>query len=155
MSKASDSFENAFLKLLFQNLAITGIGDAGGVLPSAAAGNLYLRLCTSAVAVNDATIGTECAYTGYVAKGIAVVRSSEGWTVTNASGTNTAVNEEELVFGSCTAGSETIRYVEIWKNNTGTTEADRIAWVQLSADFSVVSGMTPRFEAGAIVVTFD
>jgi len=151
MSKASDSFENAFLKLLFQNLAITGIGDAAGLLASAAAGNLYLRLCTSAVAVNDATIGTECAYTGYVAKGIAVVRSAVGWTVTN----NQAVNAAELVFGACTAGAETIRYVEIWKNNTGATEADRIAWVQLSADFAVAAGMTPRFEAGAIVVTFD
>jgi hypothetical protein len=151
MSKASDSFENAFLKHLFQNLAIAGIGDAAGLLASAAAGNLYLRLCTSAVAVNDATIGTECAYTGYVAKGIAVVRSAVGWTVTN----NQAVNAAELVFGACTAGAETIRYVEIWKNNTGATEADRIAWVQLSADFAVAAGMTPRFEAGAIVITFD
>lgn len=151
MSKASDTFENAFLKHLFQNLAIAGIGDAAGLLASAAAGNLYLRLCTSAVVVNDATIGTECAYTGYVAKGIAVVRSAAGWTVTN----NQAVNAAELVFGACTAGAETIRYVEIWKNNTGATEADRIAWVQLSADFAVAAGMTPRFEAGAIVVTFD
>lgn len=151
MSKASDSFENDFLKHLFQNLAITGIGDAAGLLAAAAAGNLYLRLCTSAVAVNDATIGTECAYTGYVAKGIAVVRSAVGWTVTN----NQAVNAAELVFGACTAGAETIRYVEIWKNNTGSTEADRIAWVQLSADFAVAAGMTPRFQAGAIVVTMD
>ena len=155
MSKASDTFENAFLKHLFQNLAITGIGDAAGLLASAAAGNLYLRLCTSAVVVNDATVGTECAYTGYVAKGIAVVRSAVGWTVANAAGVNSAVNAAELVFGACTAGAETIRYVEIWKNNTGATEADRIAWVQLSADFAVASGMTPRFEVGAISVTFD
>lgn len=148
---ASNTFENSFLKLLFQNIAIAGIGNAGGLLAAAAAGNLYIRLCTSASVTDDANIGTECAYTGYVAKGIAAVRSAEGWTVTD----NEVVNAAELTFGACTAGAETIRYVEVWKNNTGDAEADRIAWVQLTADLAISAGITPKFVAEALTFTFD
>jgi len=148
---ASDTFENAILKLLFQNINLAGIGDAGGLLASAVPGNLYLRLCTDASAANDATIGTECAYSGYVAKGIAIVRSSVGWTVTD----NVAENSADAIFGACSALPENVRYVEVWKNNTGSTEADRIAWVQLTADLYVSAGITPKFAAGALTFTFD
>lgn len=151
MSKSSNSFENDFLKHLFQNAAIAGIGDSAGLLPSAAAGNLYLRLCTDAVAVDDATIGTECAYTGYVLKGIAVSRSSGAWSIA----ANVAKNVADLLFGACTVGSENVRYVEVWKNNTGSTEADRIAWVQLTADLAVTVGVQPKFAAEALTFTFD
>jgi len=148
---ASDTFENEILKLIFQNAAITGIGDSAGLLPSAAAGNLYLRLCTDDVAVDDATLGTECAYTGYVAKGIAVARTSEAWTVTD----DTVENTTDLIFGACTVGSETIRYVEVWKNNTGSTAADRIAWIELDSDLAVSLGIQPKIAAGALTFTFD
>jgi hypothetical protein len=151
MSKASDTFENEFLKLLFQNIAIANIGDASGLQPAATAGNLYLRLCTDAVAASDAQIGTECAYTGYVAGGVAVERSATGWTVT----TNQVKNAAEVAFGACSAGSENIRYVEVWRNNTGTTEADRIAWAQLNSDVAVAAGVTPKFAAEALTFTFD
>jgi len=151
MSKASNIFENDFLKHLFQNAAIPGIGDTAGLLPSAVAGNLYLRLCTDALAVDDATIGTECAYTGYVAKGIAVARTSGVWSVA----ANVAKNIADLLFGACTVGVENVRYVEVWKNNTGSTEADRIAWVQLTADLAVAPGIQPKFAAEALTFTFD
>jgi len=148
---ASNTFENDFLKHLFQNVAIAGIGDSAGLLASAAAGNLYLRLCTDAVTVDDATLGAECAYTGYVAKGIAVARTSGAWSIT----ANMAKNIADLIFGACTVGSETIRYVEIWKNNTGLTESDRIAWVQLTADLLIEPGIQPKFAAEALTFTFD
>lgn len=148
---SSNTFENEILKHLFQNSAILGIGDASGLLAAASAGNLYLRLCTDATVVDDATVGAECAYTGYVAKGVAVARSNAGWTVV----ANEAANLAEIQFGACSAGSENIRYVELWRNNTGDAEADRISWVQLAADLAISIGITPKFSVGAVVFTFD
>lgn len=151
MSQASDTFENELLKLLFQNIAVAGIGDASGLQPSATAGNFYVRLCTDAVAVSDSQIGTECAYTGYVSGGVAVERSASGWTVTD----NEAENAEDIEFGACTGGSENIRYVELWRNNSGSTEDDRIAWKQMDDDLAVSAGITPKISAGNLKFTFD
>ena len=55
MSK-SNSFENQILLHIFNNTAITDIGDALGLPASATAGNLYIRLYTDAVVVDDSTI---------------------------------------------------------------------------------------------------
>lgn len=148
---ASDTFENEFLKLLFQNIAVAGIGDAAGLQPSAVAGNLYLRLCTDATVCDDATVGTEAAYTGYVAKGIAVPRSAAQWDITG----NVASNIAELLFGDCTAVPQNIKYIELWRNNTGSTLADRIAWKEFGEVIAMIVGMTPRFKAGTIQFTFD
>jgi len=148
---ASATFSNNFLTHLFQNAAIPGIGDSAGLLSSVLAGNLYLRLCTDSVEVDNFTIGAECAYTGYVAKGIAVARSEDDWDVID----NQVLNINNLLFGACTVGSENVRYVEIWMNNTGSTEVDRIAWVQLTDDLAVESGIQPKFAAEALVFTFE
>ena len=145
------SFSDDFLKLLFQNLAIANVGDASGIQPSAASGNLYLRLCTDAEIVDNATLGTECTYTGYVAKGIAVPRTADDWSVDSGQ----VVNLNEIIFGACTAGDENIRYVEIWKNNSDTTENYRVAWVKLEDDLIVTSGVTPKFSIGALTFTFE
>lgn len=145
---ASDNLRTDLLKLLFQNIALAGIGDANGLQPSAAAGNVYIRLCTDAVVVNNSTLGAECTYTGYVAKGIAVARSSAAWSVT----ANVAKNIAQLLFGACTAGSENIKYVEVWKNNTGSTLADRISFCEI-APFAVSAGKTPKIDAEALTVT--
>ena len=150
MSK-SNSFENDFQKHIFQNVAIANVGDASGLPAAATAGNLYVRLYTSAVAVDDATIGTECAYTGYAARGVAVARSSGGWTVTN----NAVSNAAAITFGACTGGSETIRYFAIWKNNSSTSDAERLYWGQLTADLAVSAGITPDFAIGALVINED
>jgi hypothetical protein len=149
MSKASNTFRGELLDLLFKNTAIAGIGDAGGLQPSAAAGNYYIRLCTDAVTVDKDTIGTECAYTGYVAGGVAVERSAAGFSRTGNEISNAAATE----FGACTAGSENIKYAELWRNNTGNTEADRIEWMEFSQVIAVSAGKTPRFAAGALKFT--
>lgn len=148
---ASNSFETDFLKLLFQNVAIAGIGDASGLQPSAVAGNLYLRLCTDATSADDATVGTEATYTGYVAKGVAIARSLAKWDVTG----NVCSNLEEIIFGDCSAVPQTIKYIELWKNNTGSTLADRIAWKEFSATIDIIVGMTPRFKVGDVQFIFD
>ena len=112
MGSKSNEFENQLLLHIFNNSAIANVGDAAGLPVAATAGSLYVRLYTSAVAVDDATIGTECAYTGYVQYGVAVARSGAGWTVSGNNASNAAI----VTFGACTALSETIRYFAIWKN---------------------------------------
>lgn len=67
---AQDWWKIQSLKLLFQNLAAAGIGDASGLQPSAVAGSLYVSLYTAS---------GECAYTSYAR--VAVARSAGGWTV--------------------------------------------------------------------------
>jgi len=150
MSKSS-AFENSLLLLLFNNTAIANVGDASGIPAAATAGNLFIRLYTSAIAVDDDTIGTECAYTGYVSFGVAVPRSGAGWTVS----TNNASNAAAITFGACTAGSETVRYFAIWKTNVDGTAANRIYWGQLTSDLAVSSGITPEFAIGALDVNED
>src|SRR6185503_5285151 len=82
MSK-SNTFENDLLKLIFQNTAIANIGDAGGLLASAAAGSLYLSLHTADPGEAGTAVTSECAYSGYAR--VAIARSGSGFTVTNSS----------------------------------------------------------------------
>lgn len=148
---AVNTFEYEILKLIFNNTDIVGIGDLGGIRGSVTAGNLYVRLCTNAVQVSDSQVGTECSYTGYVAGGVAVGRTITDWSVMGS----TAININDIVFGECTAGSDTVSYVEIWRNNTGNTDADRVAWKDLPDDLLVSVGIIPVFYAGDIIITFD
>jgi hypothetical protein len=150
MSK-SNSFETDLLELMFNNTALANVGDATGLPASAAPGSLYIRLYTDAVVVDDATIGTECVYTGYVALGVAVARSGAGWTIAG----NNASNAAAITFGACTGGSENVRYFAIWKDNVGATDADRLYWGQLTSDLAVSSGITPEFAIGALDVNED
>ena len=150
MSKSND-FENQLLLHLFNNSSIADVGDVAGLPAAAAPGSLYIRLYTNAVTVDDATIGTECAYTGYVARGVAVPRSGAGWTVSG----NNASNAAAITFGACSAGSETVRYFAIWKDNADETPDKRLYWGQLTADLLVSSGITPEFAIGALDVNED
>lgn len=150
MSNASDTFRTDILKLLFQNVALAAIGDENGLQPSGAAGSLYVRLCTDATTADNATVGTECAYTGYAAGGVAVSRTPEAWDVT----ANVVKNPAQILFGACTAGAENVKYVEIWKNNSGTTLADRIAVKEITP-FAINSGKQPKIDAEALTLTFS
>jgi hypothetical protein len=67
------------LKLLFQNDAFANVGDAGGLQPSATAGNLYISLHTADPGADGDQTTSECAYTSYAR--VAVARSGAGWTV--------------------------------------------------------------------------
>lgn len=151
MGSKSNSFETSLLTLIFNNTNIANIGDATGLRGSTAAGNFYVRLYTSATTVDDSNIGTECAYTGYVARGVAVARTAGGWTISGNNASNTAA----VTFGACTAGSETVRYFAIWMDNTNTTDAYRLFWGQLTADLAVSAGITPEFAIGDIDINED
>lgn len=64
MSK-SNALETAWLKLYFQNIDITGVGDAGGLRGSVAAGQLWVSFHTGDPGEAGSQAANEVAYTGY------------------------------------------------------------------------------------------
>ena len=99
MSK-SDVFENDLLGLIFKNTAIAGIGDAGGLLASTAAGNLWLSLHTADPGEAGTAVTNETAYTAYARQAVA---RGAGFTLTGNS-ISPAVNVD---FPECTAAPGT------------------------------------------------
>jgi hypothetical protein len=98
MSK-SDTFENDLMKLIFNNISITNIGDAAGILQSAAAGSLYWSLHTGDPGETGTAVTNEAAYTGYAR--VAAARSSAAFTVTG----NSVSPVANVDFGECTASA--------------------------------------------------
>lgn len=96
MSK-SNTFENDLLLLLFNNTAITDIGDAGGLRATVSAGSLYWALYTADPGEAGTAITNETAYTGYAR--VAAARSGAGFTVTS----NSVSPPANVDFNECTA----------------------------------------------------
>lgn len=146
MSK-SNTFENDLLQLIFNNVDIADVGDAGGLQNSATAGSLYLALHTGDPGEAGNATTSECAYTSYAR--VAIARTVGGWTVA----TNTATNAALAQFPECTGGSETITHVSI---TTASSGASKILYSgALTASRSVSSGIQPQFAINALVVTED
>lgn len=146
MSK-SNTFENEILQLILNNVDIADIGDASGIQNSATAGSLYVAIHTGDPGeAGDATTN-EATYTGYAR--VAVARTVGGWTVSGASGSNTA----QISFGECTAGSNTVTHVSL---TTASSGASKILWSgSLTASRSISSGITPLFAAAGLTITED
>lgn len=109
MSKGN-TFENDFLKLVFQAVAIANIADNAGTSPLT---NLYVSLHTADPGEGGSQTTNEATYTGYGR--VAVARTSGGWTVTN----NNVTNAGEIAFGQCTAGSETLTHFAVGTVSSG------------------------------------
>lgn len=147
MSKA-DTYENDYMKLVFNNVAIALIGDASGLQPSAAAGSLYLSCHTGdpGEAGNQST--NETAYTGYVR--LPVARSAAGFTVT-ANAVNLVANAD---FGSCIASpGSNITHFGIGTSLSG---AGKLLYSgTLTPNIAMAAGVIPRITTAANLVTED
>jgi len=142
----SNSFKNSLLQLLFNNVDIANIGDAGGIQNSATAGSLYLALHTADPGAAGDQTTNECAYGSY--DRVAVARTAGGWTVAS----NTAVNAALAQFPECTSGSETITYVSIGTSDYPTAGVILYSGA-LTASRSVTTGIQPQFASSATTVT--
>ena len=146
MSK-SNSLENGFLTLLFNNSNFALIGDATGLRGSSTAGSLYVSLHTSDPGEAGDQSTSEANYTGYAR--VAVARSGAGWTVTGNAVENAAV----VTFGPCTAGSNTITHFGI---GTASSGAGVLLYSgTVSPNLAVSNGITPEYAAGALDITED
>lgn len=138
----SNTQETGYLKLLYQNIALANIGDAGGLQPSAAPGNFYASLYLSDP--TDADTGTEATYTNYAR--IAVVRSAGGFTVTGDAVTNAAV----ITFPTSGGVTNTITHIAI---RTALAAGDIVHYGALVTPIVVNTDDIPKFEIGNFTVT--
>jgi len=142
MSK-TNIFETEFLEHIFTNTAITLIGDAAGVLPSAAPGSLYFSLHTANPDEAGSQTTSEIAYTSYAR--VAVARSGSGWTVTG----NAVAVDANVTFPAGTGGSGTATH---WGLGTDASGAGKLLYKgAISPSIVCGDGVTPQLTAGTVV----
>lgn len=143
----SNASETNLLLLLFNNTDWADVGDAAGLQNSATAGSFYVALHSSDPGDAGDQTTNEVSYTGYAR--VAVARSAGGWTVSGNQVSNTAT----VQFGECTAGSATATHFSVGLESSGA--GDILYSGALSASRSISSGITPLFNASALVGTVD
>jgi hypothetical protein len=143
MASMTNGFETALATLLFNNTAITDIGDASGLVATSTAGSTQLALHTSALTDADTVLtATEVAYTGYARPTQA--RSAAGWTVSGDTVSNAAL----IVFGEMSAGGpDTVVHLGLGFLATGNTLR---LHQDLTADLVINNGVNPQFAIGAL-----
>lgn len=146
MSKAN-TWENGLLLLAYNNTDFAGLGDAGGIRGSVAAGSIYCSLHTASAGEGGDQTTNETAYTNYVRVGVA--RSGAGWTVTG----NAVENAAAITFPACGVTGATITHLGI---GTASSGAGKLMYEgALTASLVVSSGITPEYAAGALDITED
>lgn len=148
MSSTNDAFELDLLRHIFTNQAIAGLGDATGLPPSAAAGNLYISLHTANPAGGDQTTN-EADYGGY--SRVAVVRSAAGWEID--AGTRVATNNNSILFPACTTGSDTITHVGIGTSASGAGKLMFHSPLNAPASLEVTVGIAPKFDPDGLEIS--
>lgn len=132
MSKGN-TFENDFLKLVFNATAIANMADNAATSPLT---NLYVSLHTADPGEAGDQTTSETAYTSYAR--VAVARTSGGWTVTN----NVVSPAAIINFPACTGGTSTITHAAVGTASSGTGKI--LYKGALSPNIAVSSGVTPQ-----------
>jgi hypothetical protein len=137
----SSTFANQLLLHIFQNAAISLIGDATGLPAAGTVGSLYMSLHTADPSAGDQTTN-EVAYTPYARQPVA--RTSGGFTVSASAVSNTA----QVNFPPATAGGPTTAtHAGI---GTSVSGAGKLLYViTLSPQIvGIQNGVTPYLPAG-------
>lgn len=132
MSKG-DTFENDWLKLIFNATAIANIADNAASSPLT---NLYVALHTADPGETGNQATSEATYTSYAR--VAVARSGSGWTVSGSS----VVPAATISFPACTGGTNTITHFSVGVASSGSTKILYSGTV--TPNISVASGVTPQ-----------
>jgi len=134
------AYATDYLKTVFNN------NNTGGLLVGGADANLYVSLHTADPSGGNQNTN-EVAYTGYAR--VAVTRANNsGWTVAG----NNAVNAANITFPQATGGNNTAAFFGIGENNTGTGGLLFYSGA-LTANLTIVNGITPQFGAGNASIT--
>ena len=142
MSKG-DTFENDWLKLIFQATAIANIADNAATSPLT---NLFVAAHTADPGEAGTQATSEATYTGYAR--VSVARTSGGWTVT----ANSVSPVANVDWPLCTAGTNTITH---WSVGVATSGATKLLYSgTVTPNISVTNGVTPRLTT-ATTVTED
>lgn len=144
----TNAAETSWLDHYLTNTTFPNVGDAAGLLASAAAGVFTLALHVLDALTDASTLLTdnEIAYTGYARQTIA--RSTAGWTVTGDTGSNDAL----IQFGEMTAGGpDTATDVGMGF----ATGSELQVWGQVTSDLVVNNGVNPQLAIAAFDITAD
>lgn len=139
MSK-SNTFENDWLKLIFNATAIANLADNAASSPLT---NLYVSLHTADPGEAGDQSTNEVAYTSYAR--VAVARTAGGWTVTN----NSVSPVANIDFPAATGGSGTVTYFGVGSASSGAGVLYYSGTVTPS--ISVASGVTPRLTTASTI----
>lgn len=134
MSTRTDYFIQAVLDHVYLNQAIANIGDASGLQPSAADGNLYVALLQA---------GGEADYTSYARQAIS---RTDGFSRSN----NVISNAAQINFPKATGGSNTITKVAIYDQISG---GNKLHEQTLADSIPVSTNIQPIIEAGELDIT--
>jgi hypothetical protein len=141
-SSKGSTFDNDWLQLVFNAVAISNIADNAASSPLT---NLYVALHTADPTASGSQTTNESTYTSYAR--VAVVRTTSGWTVSGSSVSNAA----NVTFPACTGGSNTITHVSVGTASSGT---GKILYVgALSSSLAVSNGITPQFAIGNLAIS--
>lgn len=150
MAGFTDLAEDDFLDHFFTNTTFPNVGDATGLLASAAPGVLTSAL-NAGDAVTDASTllsDNEVAYTGYARQ--THNRSTADWTVGTPAGQVT--NDLLIQYGEMTAGGpDTVTDVTL---GFATGSVMQI-WGQVTSDLTINNGVNPQFAVNALDITID
>lgn len=144
MDAKGNTFETGFLNLVLNNIALAGIGDAGGLPKSVADGSLFVALHTASPGEAGTQATSECAWTGYARQPVARDPVSPKWTV--AAGN--ASNANAVAFSTCTANPETATHFSVGVAVSGATMI--LFYGALTTPVSIGVGVTPLFPVGQL-----
>lgn len=140
MSKGN-TFENDWLKLIFNATAIANIADNAASSPLT---NLYVSLHTSDPGEAGDQTTNEISYTGYAR--VAVARTSGGWTVT-ANSVSPVANIDFTISSGGTGGTVTHFAV-----GTASSGAGKLLYSgTVSPNIVVSSGVIPRLTTASAI----
>ena len=140
MAGKSDTFENDWLKLVFNATAIANLADNAATGPLT---NLFVALHTADPGEAGTQSTSEATYTGYAR--VSVARTAGGWTVTGNSVSPVAA----ISFGACTAGTNTITHFSVGVASTGSTKV--LYAGAISPTISVSAGVTPQLTTASTI----
>jgi hypothetical protein len=139
MSKGN-TFENDWLKLIFNATAIANIADNAASSPLT---NLQVSLHTADPGETGDQTTNETTYTSYAR--VAVARTTGGWTVT-ANSVSPAAN---IDFPEATGGTATITHFSV---GTAASGAGKVLYKgTVTPNISVSTGVTPRLTTASAI----
>ena len=139
MSKGN-TFENDWLKLIFNATAIANIADNAAASPLT---NLYVSLHTADPGEAGDQTTNEVAYTSYAR--VAVARTTGGWTVTG----NSVSPAANIDFPAATGGTATATHFAV---GTASSGAGKLLYSgTVTPNISISSGVTPRLTTASTI----
>jgi hypothetical protein len=135
-----NTFENDWLKLIFNATAIANIADNASSSPLV---NLFVALHTADPGEAGDQTTNECAYGSYAR--VTIARTSGGWTVTN----NSVSPVANIDFPSASSGTETATH---WSVGVAVSGASKILYSgTITPNISITSGVIPRLTTSSTV----